>query len=138
MRRVAAVVAAIVVAAGLIAWRSIGANEMSVSFLSPAAGATVVSPVRFRLAAHGITIEPAGPIHEKAGHFHVMVDVDCFRPGAFVEVRTPGFEHLGDGASTIDLDLAPGKHTLCLQVGNGAHVTLAPTDRLTITVVAPA
>jgi hypothetical protein len=94
----------------------------------------VSSPVRVEMAATGITIERAGPIHRNAGHFHVMVDRPCFNPDAFVEMHTAGFEHFGSGASTAELDLPPGRHELCLQAGDGAHVTLAPSHRITITV----
>jgi hypothetical protein len=109
-------------------------HQPSVAFASPADGATVSSPVFIKMEARGITVEPVGPIHKNAGHFHVMVDIPCFKPGAFVEVHTVGFEHFGDGRTTAELDLPPGKHTLCLQVGDGAHVTLRPTAEITITV----
>ena len=94
----------------------------------------VSSPVRVEMAASGITIEPLGPLHPNAGHFHVMVDRPCFNPDVFVEMHTTGFEHFGSGASKAMLDLPNGKHTLCLQVGNSSHVTLAPSDHVTITV----
>ena len=104
-----------------------------VEFLSPKDGAVVASPVHLEMSASGIRIEPAaGVIHPGAGHFHVLVDRDCFRPDAFVEMHTVGFEHFGDGASTASLDLPPGRHTLCLQVGDAAHVTLAPSHQITI------
>jgi hypothetical protein len=105
-----------------------------VRFVSPRDGAVVTSPVHLEMAADGIRIEPLGPIHRNAGHFHVMVDAPCFHPGAFVEMHTQGFEHFGSGASDGELDLAPGRHSLCLQVGDGAHVTLRPTQTIHITV----
>jgi hypothetical protein len=135
--RRAGVLLAIVVLVGVAAARCAGMGRSegrSVAFAAPVDGATVTSPVRLEMRARGLTVEPTGPIRPNAGHFHVMVDNGCFRRGAFVEMRTVGFEHFGDGTDTGTLELSPGRHTLCLQMGNGAHVTLAPTDEITITV----
>ena len=136
MRRMGLLIAvAIVVAAAASLGSGWLANGPSVAFSSPADGATVSSPVHLVMKASGLAIEGGGPIHKNAGHFHVMVDVDCFHPGAFVEMHTAGFEHFGDGRTSTELELPPGRHTLCLQVGNSAHVTLRPTKQITITVV---
>ncbi len=42
--------------------------------------------------------------------------------------------HFGDGATKTDIKLPPGKHTLCLQVGDGAHRAFGNTDTVKITV----
>ena len=34
----------------------------------------------------------------------------------------------------MNLDLAPGEHTLCLQVGDGAHTALDLTSEITVNV----
>lgn len=109
-------------------------QEASVSFASPEDGAEVTSPVRVAMEAAGITIEPAGEVREGGGHFHVMVDVGCVEPGETVPGDTEGYHHFGKAQTEAELELDPGDHTLCLQVGDGAHTALDLTDEITITV----
>lgn len=68
-----------------------------------------------------------------SGHFHVMVDTPCVATG---EVIPKGAQHVhfGDGGTEKQLDLAPGEHTLCLQLGDGAHVALPLTHTVAVTV----
>jgi hypothetical protein len=40
--------------------------------------------------------------------------------------------HFGGGQSEGALYLEPGEHELCLQPGDGAHIALAPTDRVSV------
>jgi hypothetical protein len=108
----------------------------SVAFLSPAKGASVASPVVLQLAAYNLTVEPAGEVHEHAGHLHVMVDVPCVEPGQAIP-KDDHHAHLGQGQTELSLDLAPGAHTLCLQAGDGAHTALPITRIIDVTVTAP-
>ena len=32
--------------------------------------------------------------------------------------------HFGDGSDSIEIELTPGEHYLCLQIGDGEHRTL--------------
>ena len=61
------------------------------------------------------------------GHFHILVDTPCVEAG---EVIPEDDEHLhfDEGETSAELDLDPGKHDLCLQVGDGEHRALAPED----------
>ena len=104
-----------------------------ISFTSPANGATVKSPVTVAMTASGLTIESAGEVHEGAGHFHVMIDVACVAAGTAI-AKDDSHVHLGKAQLTTELVLAPGPHTLCLQVGDGAHMALAVTDEITVNV----
>ncbi len=108
-------------------------DSPSVAFLEPANAATVASPVALKLAAFNFTIEPAGEVHEGAGHLHVMVDVPCVATGEVIP-KDDQHVHLGTGQTETELTLAPGPHTLCLQAGDGAHTALDLTRELTITV----
>jgi LysM repeat protein len=108
----------------------------SVRFVAPEDGA--VTPPRFdvEMAAEGIVVEPAGEIHEGAGHFHIMVDSDFVAPGELVPFDDQHL-HYGQGQLTTTLELAPGVHTLRLQLANGAHIALAGAqyrDTITVTV----
>jgi uncharacterized protein DUF4399 len=104
-----------------------------ISFTSPTDGATVTSPVAVTMTASNFTIEPAGDVHAGAGHFHVMVDVGCVAPGTAVP-KDDSHVHLGKAQLSTEIVLAPGPHKLCLQAGDGAHVALAITDEISITV----
>ena len=104
-----------------------------VSFAEPEDGATVSSPVRVVMQSEEIRIEEAGEVREGAGHFHIMVDVECVEPGQTIPEDDQHL-HFGDASTEASIDLDPGEHTLCLQVGNGQHAALDATDEITITV----
>ncbi|HEX7276742.1 MAG TPA: DUF4399 domain-containing protein [Acidimicrobiales bacterium] len=106
----------------------------SVQITSPAAGATVTSPVKVAMTATGFVIEPAGPPRAGAGHFHVMVDVDCVAPGQPIPVGAAGYNHYGKAQTEAELELPAGEHRLCLQAGDGAHLALDLTDEVTFVV----
>lgn len=93
-----------------------------------------MSPVQVEMEAQGITIEPAeAGVNEGAGHFHIMVDTDCVAPGEIIP-DDDQHRHFGNGATSAELELEPGEHTLCLQLGDGAHEAREPTHEITVTV----
>lgn len=106
-----------------------------VYFASPEDGATVTDPVHVEMMAVNFTIEPAGEVHDGAGHFHIMIDVPCVTPGEVIP-SDANHLHFGQGQTTAELELEAGEHTLCLQAGNGEHVALDLTDTISITVEA--
>lgn len=110
------------------------AEEMSVEIVSPGDGEVVSSPVTFEMSATGIEIEPAGEVNDAAGHFHLMVDVGCVTPGEVIPGDTEGYNHFGKAQTETELELEPGEHTVCLQVGDGVHTALDVTHEITITV----
>ncbi len=107
-----------------------------VFFASPAAGASVSSPVHVTLGAENFTVEPAGAVKAGAGHLHIMVDTDCLAAGQVIPNDATHL-HYGKAQLEADLELAPGAHTLCLQAADGAHTALSGagmTQTITITV----
>jgi hypothetical protein len=111
-------------------------QEPSVFFVSPADGEVVTSPLDVEMGATGLTVEPAGDIHEGAGHMHILVDEDFVPPGEVI-LTTDAMIHFGQGQLTTTLDLEPGVHTLRLQFANGAHIALDGDqyrDEITVTV----
>jgi hypothetical protein len=104
-----------------------------VSFAAPSDGASVSNPVRVAFATSHFTVEPAGVVHEHAGHLHVMVDVPCLDPGQPIP-KDASHLHFGGGQTEATVDLSAGEHTLCLQAGDGAHNALGLTDQITVTV----
>ena len=114
-----------------------GSPEPRVFFVEPADGATVQSPVRFLFGAENFMIEPVGDgdIHPGAGHHHFGVDTDCLPAGTVIPDGDPSWIHFGTGSTEIDMQLEPGSHRFCLQVGDGEHRTLTDlSEVITITV----
>ena len=86
---------------------------------------TIPSLVTLNFAAENFTIEPVGDgaINEGAGHYHIAIDGECLEPGIVIPTAAPWI-HFGDGSSSIEIELDPGEHYLCLQIGDGEHRTL--------------
>lgn len=129
-----AVLALVLLALALAACAN--AKQAQVSFVEPKNGAAVASPVKVKMAARNFVIEPAGEVKEGAGHLHIMVDAPCLAAGEVVP-KDDTHLHYGKGQVEADLELAPGKHTLCLQAADGAHFALdgdGMTDVITVEV----
>lgn len=94
-----------------------------VFFVEPLAGATVPITFTVNMSATGLIIEPAGEVHEGAGHLHILVDSD-FIPAGEAIPKDEQHLHYGKGQITTTLALTPGEHTLHLQFANGAHIAL--------------
>ena len=112
------------------------AAATGVHFVSPMNGATVSSTFAIVMAASGVKIEPAGEIHENAGHLHILVDED-FVPAGEVLINDTTHLHFGKGQLSTTLTLTAGIHVLGLQLANGAHMALDDPrlqDSITVTV----
>lgn len=108
--------------------------DFSVAFESPSDGDTVSSPVLLEVSAEGVTLEPAGEVNEGAGHLHVAIDEDCVEAGQTIPTGD-SYVHFGaEPLTERTIELEPGERTLCLQLGNGAHVATAATDTITVNV----
>ena len=94
-----------------------------VFFVAPTDGATVSSPVHVKFGAQNFTVEPAGQVRPNAGHLHLAIDRDCV-PAGQVFPTDATYIHYGKGQMETDLTLSLGRHTLCLQAADGAHVVL--------------
>ncbi len=99
-------------------------NAPRVFFTNVEDRATVKTPVLLQWSAENFTIEPAGDIHENAGHLHVMINTDCLAAGEVVPSDETHL-HFGKAQTETELALAPGIYTLCLQAADGAHTALA-------------
>lgn len=105
----------------------------SVSFAAPLDGDEIAGSVPLEMVAEGITIEPAGDVHEGAGHFHVLADAGCATTGEAI-AKDADHVHFGKAQTEGRIYLGPGEHELCLQVGDGAHHALDLTDTVTVNV----
>lgn len=111
-----------------------------VFFVAPADGAEVGDTVQFQLGAEGITIAAAtGQRVEGEAHHHLFIDSDP-TPDSVMIGRDELTRHLGTGADTVSLVLAPGTHRIIAVAAWGDHFPVlgAGRDTLTITVRAPA
>ena len=118
--------------------RSAAPEGAEVYFISPEAGATVESPVTVRMGLSGMGVAPAGTEREGTGHHHLLVDtsldeVDLDQPLPSSETM----RHFGGGQTEVDLELAPGEHTLQLLFMDASHMSFDPpvtSEAITITV----
>lgn len=112
-------------------------GDARVTFVTPEEGAEVSTTFEVSFAAEGLTVEPAGEIHDASGHFHILIDEPFVEPGEVI----PNDEthlHFGDGSLSTELTLEPGTYTLRLQFADGAHRALEGDpyrDEVNITVV---
>ncbi|NRO99463.1 DUF4399 domain-containing protein [Paraburkholderia sp. NMBU_R16] len=105
----------------------------SVSFLQPANGATVTSPVHLKFAVSGMRVAPAGDMSEGTGHHHLLIDGGPVPTGDVVPANDHAI-HYGKGQTETDVVLPPGAHTLTLQFADGAHRSYGPAMSQTIKV----
>ena len=104
---------------------------------SPANGATVTSPVTVRFGLRGIGVAPAGVETPNTGHHHLLIDVTDMPSFDAPLPANDNVRHFGGGQTEVELELAPGQHTLQLVLGDALHRPHNPpvtSDRITITV----
>jgi len=118
--------------AGLLSVSSAQAADR-VYFESPRDNATVTSPFKVKFGLEGMKIAPLGDMTDKTGHHHLIIDGSVVKPGESVPVDDRHL-HFGKGQTETEITLAPGKHTLTLQFGNGAHQSYGTSMSNTITV----
>lgn len=109
-----------------------------VYFESPADGATVTSPFKVKFGLEGMKIGPLGDMTDKTGHHHLIINSEAIKAGDTVPADEKHL-HFGKGQTETDVTLPPGKYTLTMQFGNGAHQSYGPamSKTITVTVAAP-
>ena len=110
---------------------------VSAYIISPANGATVKSPVRVIFGLRGMGVAPAGVVNPKTGHHHLIIDAEL--PDANAPVPADeNHKHFGGGQTEVVIELAPGRHTLQLLLGDHLHIPHDPpvaSERIEIQVV---
>lgn len=101
-------------------------------------GAVITSPVHVSFGARHIEIAPVGVNIHRAGHHHLLIDVD--EPASMDDVIPfdPNHLHYMNGETETVIELPPGDHTLQLVLGDEEHLPWAEhlvSERITITVV---
>lgn len=97
-----------------------------VYIISPSDGATVPTEFTVSFGLKGMGVAPAGVVKEHTGHHHLLVDVSE-RPAAGQPIPADTQHiHFGGGQTQTVLKLAPGTHTLQLELGDQNHVPFEP------------
>jgi hypothetical protein len=105
-------------------------------FITPTDGEAATSPVTVRFGLAGMGVAPAGVATPKTGHHHLIIDAEL----PPLDQPIPSDEHhrhFGGGQTEVQLELAPGTHTLQLLLGDANHVPYDPpvaSEKITITV----
>lgn len=105
----------------------------TITVKGPANDSKVAGGVKVDLIAEGITIEEAGKVRDGAGHFHILADTGCAKPGDAI-AKDADHVHLGKGQADGTVYLEPGRHELCMQVGDGEHHALNVRDTIKVDV----
>jgi hypothetical protein len=105
--------------------------------ISPANGERISGPVTVRFGLRGMGVAPAGIDREKTGHHHLLIDVDKLPAMDKPLPSDDNHRHFGGGQTEVTLDLAEGRHTLQLVLGDKDHIPFDPpivSDKITIVV----
>jgi hypothetical protein len=75
----------------------------------------------------GMKIAKAGTMEPDTGHFHLLIDT-TMTPEQLTKAIPADAQHMhfGGGQTQTTLSLTPGKHTLQLLLGDGAHIPHNP------------
>ncbi|GGA13809.1 DUF4399 domain-containing protein [Dyella caseinilytica] len=97
-----------------------------VYIISPQDGATVSQTFTVRFGLKGMGVAPAGVVHENTGHHHLLVDVKVLPVAGQPIPKDEQHIHFGGGQTETTLKLAPGTHTLQLELGDSNHIPFDP------------
>jgi hypothetical protein len=97
-------------------------------------GQTLKSPFKVEMGTEGIKLDTAGAIVSGSGHHHLLIDAGDSIPAGQVVPKDSTHLHFGKAQSTAEVTLAPGKHVLTLQFGDGIHRSYGGQLAATVTV----
>lgn len=102
---------------------SVSPEGAAVYFIAPATDAVVAQQFTVKFGLSGMGVAPAGVDKEMTGHHHILIDTPLDSVDLSQSLPATDFiKHFGGGQTETTLNLAPGKHTLQLLLGNYAHV----------------
>ena len=137
MIRLAAIAIAVALTAGpALAQETPSPAGAELYFVTPRDGETVESPVRVIFGLRGMGVAPAGAENPNTGHHHLIINA----PLPKLDEPIPADDnhrHFGGGQTEVDVELAPGQHTLQLILGDWSHIPHDPpvtSEQITITV----
>ena len=107
------------------------AAEPTVRLVEPIDGDQVTSPFTLVASLENSELAPKGRVKDGEGHLHVLIDEPCVSPGTVIPDDVLHI-HVGTGAESVELDLDPGEHHLCVQIGDGFHSATTIQAELTV------
>ncbi len=107
-------------------------GEPTIRIVSPTNGGVVQPTFTVDVDVSNISLAPKGRTRDGEAHFHVLVDDGCLTPG--VVIGDDDAVHVGSGEASVEIELSPGPHKLCVQLGDGFHVAIAVTDTIDVIV----
>ena len=123
---------------GTFAYAASPAPEGAKAYIiSPSDGEKVSSPVTVRFGLKGMGVAPAGVEKKHTGHHHLLIDVKELPQKGSPVPADDNHRHFGKGQTETTINLALGKHTLQLIMGDHNHVPHDPpvvSEKITIRV----
>jgi hypothetical protein len=111
------------------------AGTRAIAISEPASGATVSSPVKVCMTAHGVTVEPAkNGVNDGKGHHHILIDADLPADLSKPVGKDAQHVHMGDGSTCKELKLDAGIHVIRALFAQGNHVPYNPPITATVIV----
>jgi hypothetical protein len=106
-------------------------------FVTPKDGDTVPAEFVVRFGLRGMGVAPAGVMNAHTGHHHLLIDLDTPPDPSMPIPADANHVHFGGGQTETTLTLAPGKHTLQLNLADALHMQFDPpilSKKITVTV----
>ncbi|TMU81927.1 DUF4399 domain-containing protein [Pseudomonas fluorescens] len=97
-----------------------------VFIVSPEDGATVSQTFTVKFGTRDVALAPAGDVTKNTGHHHLLIDVDKMPAAGAPIPNDANHMHFGKAQTQADIKLAPGKHTLQLELGDSGHMPFDP------------
>ena len=101
-------------------------KDTKLYFIWPHDGARLKSPFWCRFGLRNMGVTHAGDEYPNSGHHHLLIDVnEPLNPNEPIP-SDKSHQHCGAGQTETQLDLAPGKHTWQLVLGDAKHYPFNP------------
>ncbi|WP_426233786.1 DUF4399 domain-containing protein [Pseudomonas sp. TWP3-2] len=97
-----------------------------VFIVSPESGATVSQEFKVKFGTKDVALAPAGDVTKNTGHHHLLIDVDKLPAAGAPIPNDANHMHFGKAQTEATIKLAPGKHTLQLELGDSGHMPFDP------------
>ncbi|WP_260961503.1 DUF4399 domain-containing protein [Pseudomonas citri] len=122
-----AALASLLLGASMLATAATPAPKGAEVFIvAPEDGATVSQDFTVKFGVKEIALAPAGDITKNTGHHHLLIDVDKLPAAGAAIPNDPNHMHFGKAQTQAEIKLAPGKHTLQLELGDSGHMPFDP------------
>ncbi len=130
--------AGLLLSASMLATAATPAPKGAEAFIvSPEDGATVPQEFKVKFGVKHISLAPAGDVTKNTGHHHLLIDVDKLPPAGAPIPTDANHMHFGKAQTEATIKLAPGKHTLQLELGDSGHMPFDPpivSEKITVNV----